>query len=79
MPVESNQSNIADVTILSNMMAETKIHGERYYACNWKEWMNERSDCSPETILAFAEAEAAKSSGVHAKKWQNLVEYSVNL
>jgi hypothetical protein len=79
MPVESNQLNIADVTILSNMMAETIINGKKYYACNWKEWMNERSDCSTETIMAFVEAEAAKPSGAHVKKWQSLVEYSVNL
>ena len=70
--------NAADVTILSNMMAETKIEGKDYFACNWKEWMLERSDWSPDTILAFAESEA-KSSGPHAKKWKSLIDYSVNL
>ncbi len=79
MPFESNQLNIADVTILSNLMAETIINGKKYYACNWKEWMNERSDCSPETIMAFVESEAAKPSGAHVKKWQSLAEYSINL
>lgn len=78
MPAKSNINNIADVTILSNMMAETKISGEDYFACNWKEWMTERSDCSPDNILAFAET-VASSSGPHTKKWQGLIDYSVNL
>ena len=59
-------------------MAETKLLGEGYYACNWKEWMTERSDCSPDNILAFAETEA-RASGPHTKKWQSLIDYSVNL
>ena len=66
------------MTILSNMMTETKINGEKYFACNWKEWMTERSDCSPENIVAFAESEA-RSSGPNAKKWQSLIDYSVDL
>ena len=78
MPAEFNIKNAADVTILSNMMAETKIDGKEYFACNWKEWMIERSDCSPDNILAFAESEA-RSSGPHAKKWKSLIDYSVKL
>ncbi len=78
MPAEFNVGSTADVTILSNMMAETKIDGKEYFACNWKEWMIERSECSTETILAYAEAEA-KSSGPHSKKWQSLLDYAVNL
>ncbi len=78
MPEEFNVKGIADVTILSNMMAETKIDGTNYYACNWKEWMIERSDCSTDNILAFAEREA-RSSGPNAKKWQSMMDYSVNL
>jgi len=78
MPEEFNVAGIADVTILSNMMAETKIDGANFYACNWKEWMLEYSDCSADTILAFADSEA-RSSGSNAKRWQGLMDYSVNL
>jgi len=78
MPVHCNIKNVADVTILSNMMAEIKIEGKDYFACNWKEWMLERSDCSPDNIMAYAESEA-KSSGPHSKKWKNLIDYAVNL
>lgn len=78
MPAEFNVDSTADVTILSNMMAECNIEGRDYFACNWKEWMIERSECSSETILAFAEAEA-KSSGPNSKKWQSLVDYAVKL
>ena len=78
MPAEFNVKNTADVTILSNMMAEIKIDGEVYFACNWKEWMTEHIDCSPDNIMAFAESEA-RSSRPHAKKWKSLVDYSVNL
>ena len=78
MPEEFNVNGIADVTILSNMMAEIKIDGTNYYACNWKEWMLERSDCSTDNILAFAESES-RSSGPNAKKWQSVMDYSANL
>ena len=78
MPEEFNVKGIADVTILSNMMAEIKIDGTNYYACNWKEWMLERSDCSTDNILAFAESES-RSSGPNAKKWQSVMDYSANL
>lgn len=78
MPKEFNMESAADVTILSNMMAETKIEGEEILACNWKEWMNERIDCSSDNIMAFAESEA-KSKGLNAKKWQSLIDYSVDL
>ena len=78
MPVEFNVNNTADVTILSNMMAETKIDGVSYFACNWKEWMTERSDCSPDNILAFAES-VARTSGPHTKMWQSLIAYSAKL
>jgi len=46
MPYEYNRYNTADVTILSNMMVEAEVNGEKMYACNWKEWMNEHIDCS---------------------------------
>jgi hypothetical protein len=78
MPAEYNKRNTADVTILSNMMAETEIGGKVFFACNWKEWMIERTDCSADNIIAFAESEA-RSSGPHAKKWQSLIDYSVKL
>ncbi len=78
MPKEFNVNRAADVTILSNMMAETNIEGVEYLACNWKEWMIERINCSSENTMAFAESEA-KSKRPHAKKWQSLIDYSVDL
>ncbi|MCP4314372.1 MAG: hypothetical protein GY790_24215 [Bacteroidetes bacterium] len=79
MPEEYNKKNTADVTILSNMMADTDINGEKYLACNWKEWMSEHFNCSADTILAFAETEAKGSTGSHCKKWQSLIDYSASL
>lgn len=78
MPAEFNVGSTADVTILSNMMAECKIEGRDYFACNWKEWMIERSECSSDNILAYAESEA-RSSGPDSKKWQSLIDYSSKL
>jgi len=79
MPVEFNRNSIADVTILSNMMAETEIGGEKYYACNWKEWMSEHSACSADNILVFAQSEIKEPSGPYAKNWQSLIDYSPSL
>jgi hypothetical protein len=63
MPVGLNKKGLGDVTILSNMMAETEISGEKYFACNWIEWMSEHSACSADTILSFAESEVQGPSG----------------
>jgi len=79
MPFDQKIKNIADVTILSNMMAETEIKGKKYFACNWKEWMLEHADCSVDTILAFAESATGAGSSPHGKKWQSLFDYSVHL
>ena len=77
MPLAYNKDKTADVTILSNMMVETDVNGTKCFACNWKEWMSEHTDCVPDTVVAFAESEAGKSSEPHAKKWQSLIEYHV--
>jgi len=79
MPAAYNVNTMADVTILSNMMAEVEIKGKKYIACNWKEWMSEHTECSTDMILDFAEAEASRSPGPHARKWQSLIDYSVHL
>ena len=78
MPLEHNKDRIADVTVLSNMMVETEVNGTRCFACNWKEWMSEHTDCSSANILSFAESEEA-SSGPHGSKWKSLVAYSAHL
>jgi hypothetical protein len=79
MPMEHNKEKTADVTILSNMIVEADIHGQKWLACNWMEWMSGHSDCSTENIIAFAKAEARKKSSPHAKKWQSLIDYSSHL
>ena len=79
MPLEYNKDKTADVTILSNMMVETDVNGTKCFACNWKEWMSEHTECVPDTVVEFAESEAGKSSEPHAKKWKSLIEYSANL
>jgi len=79
MPPEMNERKIADVTVLSNMMAEVEVNGRNMYACNWKEWMSEHIDCSAENILAFAESELAGSDSPHKSKWKSLMEYTANL
>lgn len=79
MPPECNKDNIADVTILSNMMVIAEVNDESYFVCNWKEWMSEHTDCSVDNVISFAESEAAKPSDSHGKKWQSLVRYSAHL
>jgi hypothetical protein len=79
MPSEYNQNNIADVTILSNLMVEADINGEKMFACNWKEWMSEHSDCSADNILAFAEAELSNPESPYKKMWKSLIGYTERL
>jgi hypothetical protein len=78
MPIEHNRDKLADVTILSGMMTETGVRGKRYFACNWKEWMSEHTDCFSDNIIAFAETEV-KTKGPHSGKWQSLIDYSAQL
>jgi hypothetical protein len=79
MPSDDNLDKVADVTILSSMMVQTKVSGKDYYACNWKAWMNEHADYSPENILSYAEQESGNKSSPHSGKWKNLIEYSGKL
>lgn len=79
MPAEQMKDKIADVTILSNMLVESVIGGKKTLVCNWKEWMSEHSDCSPQNIMAFAEAEASQSASSLAKRWQSFIDYSAHL
>ncbi len=79
MPVSHNREKTADVTILSNMLVDVEVHGQKWYACNWREWMNEHETCAPDNITAFAEVEAANSSSPHASKWKSLLDYSAGL
>ena len=79
LPLDQMKDKTADVTILSNMISETEIDGQKTLACNWKEWMSEHLDCSPDTVIAFAEAEADNSASSFAKSWKSLVEYSAHL
>ncbi len=79
MPLEHNRDRTADVTILSNMMVETEVNGVGCFACNWKEWMTEHTDCSTENIIALAEELSSGKSDPNRRKWQSLLEYSVHL
>lgn len=79
MPPNPKIKNIADVTILSGMMTETEINGEKYTACNWKTWMLEHSNCSMEKILTEAESQASATSSAHGKKWRSFLTYSAQL
>jgi hypothetical protein len=78
MPVEHNRDKIADVTILSGMMSEVELQGHKFYACNWKEWMSEHTDCFSDNIIAYAETQI-KEKGKYAAAWKNLIDYSVKL
>ena len=79
MPADCVKDKTADVTILSNMIAETKINGDKVFACNWKEWMNEQTDCSTENVLAYAESESGNEDSPYAKNWQSLINYATDL
>jgi hypothetical protein len=79
MPLEYNKDNIADVTILSNMMVTADVNGDTCFVCNWKEWMSEHTDCSVDNIVAFAESESADTSDPHSRKWQSMARYYAQL
>jgi len=79
IPLEHTKNHIIDVTVLSNMIVETKVNGQKIFACNWQEWMNEFSDYSPENIIAFAETEAGNAASHYSKRWQSFVDYSIHL
>ena len=79
LPEMCGRDKITDVTILSNMITKTEIDGRKWFACNWKQWMNEHEDCSPENIIAFAEEQAANGNGEDGLMWRNLVVYSSRL
>jgi len=79
MPTEQMKDKIADVTILSNMIVETEINGQKALACNWKEWMSEHAGCSADNIYAFAEAEAGNTKSPYSARWKSLLEYSARL
>ena len=79
MQVEYSKDPITDVTILSNMMVETEVNGQKLFACNWKEWMNEHIECSTDNIIAFAEAEGRKNAAPFSKPWKSLANYSAHL
>ena len=79
MPADQIKDKTADVTILSNMIVETEIDGQKILACNWKEWMSEHATCSSENVLAFAEAEANNPDSPYAKRWKSLFNYSAHL
>ena len=79
MSPDQNVNNIADVTILSGMMSETKINGKPFLVCNWKKWMSEHSECYPDNVLAFAENESTNKNNPQTAKWRSLLEYSSSL
>lgn len=79
MPTVHMKDKIADVTILSNMIVESEVGGHKFLVCNWKEWMSEHSDCLPDNILAFAEAEAGNSKSPYSQRWKSLLDYAVHL
>ncbi len=79
MPTDDNLDKVADVTILSNMMVQTKVNGKNYYVCNWKAWMNEHTGYSPEKVLSYAEQASGNKSEPHSGKWRSLTEYSGKL
>ena len=79
MPSEFNKDKTADVTILSNMMIETEVNGSPYLVCNWKEWMNEHTECFPDNVVAYAESEHKRKGSPHSSKWLSLIEYSAHL
>ncbi len=78
MPAIHASESLTEVTVLSNMLTEVEVAGQKIYACNWREWMSGQSDCSPDNIVAFAESES-RGKGPHASKWRSLVKYSVDL
>jgi hypothetical protein len=79
LPGEYKEDPVTEVTILSNMLTEVQVGKKKMFACNWKEWMKGQSDCSPDIITAYAEAEAGNENAPHASKWKHLVKYSARL
>ncbi|HER08853.1 MAG TPA: hypothetical protein ENO20_08095 [Bacteroides sp.] len=76
MPAGHLFDKTADVTILSNMIVETEVHGKDYFACNWKTWIHEHSGSSVEQILAYAAVESEQDDSPFASYWKHFIEYS---
>ena len=79
MPLEYRNETATEVTILSNMLTATEVNGKALFVCNWKEWMNFYLGCSPDNILAYAEAAGKDGQEPYSKYWQSLVNYSADL
>ncbi len=75
MPVDYKKDSTTEVTILSNKLVEVNINGKDLFVCNWKEWMQEHDDFSPEDILEYAKAESEQSASPQAGNWKSLVRY----
>ena len=66
-----------DVTILSNMLVESTFNGAKYFACNWKEWVDAHcTGFAIQDILTYAEDQAGNSALPHAEKWKSFLNYS---
>lgn len=79
MPLEYRNETATEVTILSNMLTATEVNGRALFVCNWKEWMSSYIECSPDNILAYAEAAGKNGQEPYSKYWQSLVNYSADL
>lgn len=79
MPLEYRNEQATEVTILSNMMTATEVNGKALFVCNWKEWMSSYQECSPDNIIAFAEAAGKDDKEPFSNYWQSLVNYSSDL
>ncbi len=79
MPLEYRNNEATEVTILSNMMTATEVNRKALFVCNWMEWMGSYLKCSPDNIIAFAEAAGKDGKDPFSNYWQSLVNYSADL
>jgi len=64
----------AEISVFSEMLIETNVKGELMYSCNWKSWMEKKSDdYSMEEIMDELKSNS-QGEGPEAKQWKTFLE-----
>lgn len=73
MPAELENDIAAEVSILSDMLVEVRLKNEKFYACNWKLWMDSQEWISTSEIIG----EMKKNAGMEGGGiWKSCLDYT---
>ena len=80
MPPELIKHSFTEIALLSEMLIETRINKQNFYACNWINWIH--ANYGSETInsiIDFAEQQTDCESMRISGKWESFLDYSNDL